>query len=151
MDLTEMAALEFAEPMGSQWTAKQLEDDLTKQTAVVLVLEIDARIVGHAVAWCVLDALEIMTLAVSPLIRRQGLGQQLLHALLQARPHQSAFLELRESNRAALALYEQAGFERVGRRKRYYRNGEDALIMRRENPTKQSPTKQSPTKQSGNR
>jgi len=135
-DLTDMAALEAAEPMGTQWSAKQLGESLQKQDAIILAIEVEGQLAGHAVAWWIAGELEVMTLAISPVFRRRGLGQRLLQALLNARSHQSAFLELRESNLAALKLYQQAGFETVGRRKRYYRDGEDALIMRRKNSPK---------------
>lgn len=131
-DVQAMADLEASEPMGSQWTVVQIEEDLKKSDAIVLVSEIDGQINGHAVAWWIANEVEIMTLAVSPTSRRTGLGMKLLEALLAARKHRKAFLELRESNQPALSLYLRAGFEIVGRRKAYYRDGEDALIMRRD-------------------
>jgi len=131
-DVQAMADLEASEPMGSQWTAAQIGEDLKKNDAIVLISEIDNQINGHAVAWAIAGELEIMTLAVSPTSRRMGLGMKLLQALLAAQKHRNAFLELRESNQPALALYLRAGFEIVGRRKNYYRDGEDALIMRRD-------------------
>ena len=131
-DVQSMADLEASEPMGSQWTAAQIGEDLKKHDAIVLISEIDGQINGHAVAWWIADELEIMTLAVAPTSRRTGLGMKLLETLLAARKHQNAFLELREGNQPALALYLRAGFEIVGRRKAYYRDGEDALIMRRD-------------------
>ncbi len=135
-DIAGMAALETAEPMGSQWSAKQLQENLKKQDASTLALEVEGQLAGHAVAWWIAGELEVMTLVISPVFRRQGLGQRLLKALLNARSHQNAFLELRKSNKAALRLYEQAGFETVGHRKSYYRDGEEALIMRRKNRPK---------------
>jgi ribosomal-protein-alanine N-acetyltransferase len=133
-DVQAMADLEVSEPMGSQWTAVQIGEDLEKNDAIVLVIETNGQINGHAIAWCIAGELEVMTLAVSPKCRRMGLGMTLLQALLAKRTHSKAFLELRESNQAALSLYTRAGFEIVGRRKRYYRDGEDALIMRWVNP-----------------
>ena len=132
-DIQAMADLEASEPMGSQWTAVQIGEDLEKNDAIVLITETDGQINGHAVAWWVAGEIEIMTLAVSPNCRRMGLGMTLLQSLLAKRTHSNAFLELRESNKAALALYTRAEFEIVGRRKRYYRDGEDALVMRRKN------------------
>jgi ribosomal-protein-alanine N-acetyltransferase len=133
-DVQAMASLEASEAMGSQWTAVQIREDLEKNDAIVLITETNAQINGHAIAWWIAGEIEIMTLAVSPDCRRMGLGMRLLQALLAKRTHSKAFLELRESNQAALALYTRAGFEIVGRRKCYYRDREDALIMRRLNP-----------------
>ena len=60
-----------------------------------------------------------------------GLMCTLLEGLLRSHAHQAAFLEIRESNQAGMGLYTASGFEVVGRREGYYRDGEDALLMRR--------------------
>lgn len=79
--------------------------------------------------------LEILNLAVAPAMRRQGLGRRLLSLALQAgckMGMQKAILEVREGNRAALALYRACGFIQSGRRRRYYADtGEDALVLER--------------------
>ncbi|MBL6078962.1 GNAT family N-acetyltransferase [Belnapia sp. T18] len=77
---------------------------------------------------------EILTLAVAPAARRRGLGAALLGAAMQGAVLRGAaemFLEVAAANEAALALYAAAGFDGVGRRRRYYANGEDALVLRR--------------------
>jgi len=76
---------------------------------------------------------EILTIAVVPAARRRGLGAALLAAALQGAVLRGAaemFLEVAEGNAAALALYAAAGFTEVGRRHRYYADGEDALVLR---------------------
>ncbi|MHB1957845.1 MAG: GNAT family N-acetyltransferase [Acidobacteriaceae bacterium] len=74
-------------------------------------------------------------MAVATPWQRQGIGRRLLAAgLLWCRAHAAArvFLEVRESNRAAIALYERAGFSAVGTRPGYYREpAEDGLQMRK--------------------
>jgi ribosomal-protein-alanine N-acetyltransferase len=126
-----MASLEASETMGSQWTAEQLAEEFHKTTAIVLVAEAEASFAGHAVARHIADEMEIMTLCVAPALRRRGWGRALLEGLLRSRAHQAAFLEIREGNQAGMGLYAASGFEIVGRREGYYRDGEDALIMRR--------------------
>ena len=93
---------------------------------------IDAR-GGLILARTIMDEAEILTLAVLPEVRRQGLGRDLLRAAM----HQAAatdahtmFLEVAEDNTPARRLYASLGFIEVGRRKRYYANGDDALVMR---------------------
>ena len=92
-------------------------------------------LVGFAIAWYVMDEGELANLAVDPKTRRQGIGQALLDAVTTdalGRRTSELYLEVRESNSAARQLYQAAGFEQVGRRKRYYRQPEeDALILRR--------------------
>ena len=77
-----------------------------------------------------------MTLAVEPSARRRGLGRTLLrHAMALGRSQGATrgLLEVRASNAAALALYEQEGFQRTAVRERYYANPvEDAVLMERE-------------------
>jgi ribosomal-protein-alanine N-acetyltransferase len=73
------------------------------------------------------DEIEILNLAVDPALRRCGFAKTLLAAL----PNGSVFLEVRESNAAARALYRAAGFQEVGARPAYYRHpDEGAIVMR---------------------
>jgi [ribosomal protein S18]-alanine N-acetyltransferase len=92
-------------------------------------------VVGHVVTWFVVDEAELANLAVVPGSRRRGIGAALLGAALDAAEARGArvmYLEVRASNRAALALYGSRGFEEAGRRRDYYRRPvEDALILRR--------------------
>lgn len=79
------------------------------------------------------DEADILTIAVSPQARRQGLGRALLLAALEeaaCRGAASMFLEVGVSNDAASALYRMCGFIQVGRRRGYYAGGGDALVMR---------------------
>jgi ribosomal-protein-alanine N-acetyltransferase len=81
---------------------------------------------------------EIVTLAVAPCHRRQGLGRQLLETALagaRARGAQALFLEVDDGNEAAKALYVGAGFAPIGRRPGYYAHPEgraDAVVLRRD-------------------
>ena len=97
---------------------------------------ITGRILGYVVAWFVVDEAEIANLAVADDLRRSGIGARLLdHALETAgvRKARVVFLEVRESNAAARALYASRRFAVAGRRAKYYRKPvEDALVLRRE-------------------
>jgi ribosomal-protein-alanine N-acetyltransferase len=93
-------------------------------------------LMGYAIAWYVLDEGELASLAVAPRNRRRGLGRMLLDVIVddaRSRGVERLFLEVRESNVAARALYSSQGFMEIGRRKQYYRKPtEDALILRRD-------------------
>ena len=130
-DLTAIAQLESQEPMGAQWTLSQLETELDNPRAVFLVAEFEGAVVGHLLAWQVLDEVELLTISVLPMHRKQGFGRSLLEALLAADSASVVFLELRASNAPARALYRSAGFNETGTRRSYYRDGEDAVLMRR--------------------
>jgi ribosomal-protein-alanine N-acetyltransferase len=94
----------------------------------------NGQVVGYVVAWFILDEGEIANLAVSLDARARGIGKALLTAAIAAarsREVGTIYLEVRDSNAAARALYASHGFEEIGRRRRYYRRPvEDALVLR---------------------
>lgn len=116
------------------WSQTALHDDIAdNEKAIYIVAEEQEQIAGYAGMWITLDEAHITNVAVHPKFRRKGIGETLVAALLrQARRHGALHqtLEVRVSNEAAIKLYEGMGFEGVGVRKRYYYdNNEDALIM----------------------
>ena len=120
--------------LGGLWTIDgyQRELDSPNSTLLRLSLEDEQELVGIGCFWAILEEAHITVLAIHPHYRGQGLGQLLLFRLLQNASQQKlerATLEVRESNQAALSLYQKFGFKLAGRRKRYYQKGEDALIL----------------------
>ena len=113
------------------WSADMLREELGK--GIFLVAEQDGAVVGYVGCQTVLDEGYITNVAVSPDCRRQGIGRALVGALAShARGQGLSFvtLEVRASNAPALALYEGAGFRRVGVRKNFYTApAEDAVLM----------------------
>ena len=91
------------------------------------------RLLGYGLLRC-FDEAEIIMIASDPACRRQGIGRALLEALkteAKRRNTGSIFLEVREGNEAARAMYRQGGFAEAGRRRGYYHApAEDAVIMR---------------------
>lgn len=88
---------------------------------------------GYLLAWHVADELELLQLVVRADARRAGLGGALLDrlcAVARERAVSAVYLEVRASNVPALALYRSRGFEEVDRRRGYYADGEDALVLR---------------------
>jgi ribosomal-protein-alanine N-acetyltransferase len=105
-----------------------------EQNRTVLVIEQDGSVMGFIVGRQVDDEWEIENIAVTGPARRFGLGSRLLGEFLRLVRDcggRAVFLEVRESNRAARALYEKWAFVEAGRRKMYYQNpAEDALVLR---------------------
>jgi [ribosomal protein S18]-alanine N-acetyltransferase len=96
------------------------------------VAEKDNIIVGYLCGWLIADEGEILRVAVHPASRRGGVGKALLDKFIGIagqRGVRTLHLEVRASNRSAIELYTSHGFQKVGRRGRYYENGEDALVM----------------------
>lgn len=93
-----------------------------------------ASLLGFLVARQTAPDWELENIATVPSLRRKGIGKQLLKALLDAARQtnsQAVFLEVRDSNAAARAFYETAGFQQIGRRKSYYKDPvEDAILYR---------------------
>jgi ribosomal-protein-alanine N-acetyltransferase len=87
---------------------------------------------GFLIARKAEDEAEILTLAVHPACRRAGLARALIEMAmtrLSAAGAQKLFLEVDEANAPARALYRSFGAEEVGRRRRYYEHGADAVIF----------------------
>lgn len=91
-----------------------------------------ATLLGFLIARHLAPEWELENVVVSPSVQRKGIGRQLIDALIKAARETNSdavFLEVRESNTAARALYAQAGFKQHSRRKSYYSNPiEDAIL-----------------------
>lgn len=115
------------------WPAKVFAEELTRDWARVDVARTRGRVVGFVDYWLVHDEIHLLAIATHPDVRRRGIGARLLDHLLdfgKARGSALVTLEVRRSNRPAIALYERAGFATVGVRPRYYaEDSEDALVM----------------------
>ena len=134
-DVSAIAELEkicFSDP----WSENSISSELNNPLSYWLVAEIDGNITGYVGSQSVLDAADMMNLAVSPDYRRQGVALALVRELidhLRKNKVIALLLEVRVSNESAIALYEKMGFVQVGRRPKYYHNPrEDALILRKE-------------------
>ena len=98
----------------------------------VYAAEDENGILGYSVMSLVADQAGVDNLAVLPAFRRRGIGAALLSKMIsEARIHDMAwvFLEVRESNESAIALYERSGFQKVGFRKHYYENPEEGAVL----------------------
>lgn len=118
----------FFEP----WSEKALEL-LLAENAFGFVLMQDGQALAYAGMMTVLDEGQITNVATHPEHRSRGLGGAVLTALLdgaRARGLSQISLEVRRSNRDAIALYERAGFSVAGERRNFYKHPtEDALVM----------------------
>ena len=132
LDVEEVTAVEEAS-FAIPWTKEAFMNEMLRnEQAIYFVAVHDRRVIGFAGVWKIVDEGHITNIAVLPEYRGQGVGNQLLHALVtyaRAQSLAALTLEVRVSNVGAQTLYEQFGFECAGRRKRYYQdNNEDALI-----------------------
>ncbi|MBW8773052.1 MAG: ribosomal protein S18-alanine N-acetyltransferase [Gemmatimonadetes bacterium] len=137
-DTLSVAAIEravFSDP----WSAASIRESISMPWMFTWVAEDPAgRVVGYVFCREIAGESELLNLAVAPELRRSGVGARLLAAALdwaRDRGARETFLEVRESNGAAIALYEREGFRAVGRRPGYYEApAEDAILYRRPVP-----------------
>lgn len=99
------------------------------------VLERDEKIIAYGMMMMVLDEAHLLNLSVAKAHQKQGLGRELLsNMIIEAREKSAVnmFLEVRESNVAAIKLYERIGFSEMSVRRDYYRTDdgrENAILM----------------------
>lgn len=138
-DVEAVFALTQRSPEAAQWPQEEFERMAGYPSATghawVACAGKQKRVVGYIVVRRAADEVEILNIVVAKRRRRQGVGGLLLERALaaaRAAGARRAFLEVRESNRAAIGMYDRHYFLRVGRRAMYYRNpGEDALLFSR--------------------
>ena len=118
----------FSDP----WSRAVLEESLTHPLYHYFAEEEDGTVRGYAGLSIILDEGNIANIAVLPEYQRRGIGEALLQALIRCAREagvRDLFLEVREHNAPAIALYEKYGFQRTGYRKDYYQDPvEDARI-----------------------
>lgn len=136
-DLAEVVAIDH-DSFPSPWPLEGYAQELDNEKAfffVARLAEPPHTLVGHGGMWMFYDEANISNIATHPAWRRRGVGDALVgHLEAQARDLNAILitLEVRASNAEAQRVYARRGFAEVGQRKRYYRDGEDALIMTKE-------------------
>ncbi|MDI6731957.1 MAG: ribosomal protein S18-alanine N-acetyltransferase [Candidatus Margulisbacteria bacterium] len=124
-DITSVVAIE-----NMSFAAPKSEAVFREDEHKYLVVKDSGKVVGYIGIEKIAGEIHIINMAVDPACRGKGIGKQLLEAVLNN--SDVFYLEVRTSNRAAIKLYQQYGFEITGIRKKYYQdNSEDALTMRR--------------------
>jgi ribosomal-protein-alanine N-acetyltransferase len=117
----------------SPWSLAMFVLELSKPSGISLAATHgdDEALIGYLVCSRYDRVWHLMNVAVSPERRRTGIASGLIARLLEEAGRDLPFtLEVRVSNREAIAMYEKLGFRTAGVRRRYYQdNGEDALIM----------------------
>jgi len=119
------------------WSAGLLADEIGGTHRMVLVEESDDVLVGYGSITVLGDVADLNRIAVAPSHRRLGLAVRLLEDLLGRASAGGAarmLLEVAEGNEPARALYDGAGFATISRRRGYYADGTDALVLQRDLP-----------------
>ena len=117
----------FEEPLTAEGVTRAVLDE----HVCVNIAEVDGMFAGYCIIHHAADEAELSTIAVDKRYRGQRIAQNLLeNAIKENNLIKNLFLEVRDSNRSAQALYTRMGFEEVGRRKAFYKNPvEDARLL----------------------
>ena len=141
-DLPHVIAIE-RRAFPTPWSLSMFVLELSKPSGICLAAVENGRLVGYLVCSRYDTVWHLMNVAVDPARRREGIASTLIAHLFDTadQPHEQYTLEVRESNGAAIALYERFGFRGAGHRRAYYHdNREDALTMWRTAPAERPAT-----------
>lgn len=125
--VAELERLSFSEP----WSENSLSLLLDGNNFGIVALDGDA-VVAYVGVTCVLDEGSVTNVATHPDHRRRGIGRQILRRMLAEaadRGIASVFLEVRESNSAARALYASEGFSECGVRRNFYSHPVESAVQ----------------------
>ena len=134
MDIDAIVRVENA-CFSTPWSIDAMKHEICENKLADFMIACDEEdnIVGYIGIWTLLDECQINKIAVIPEKRKNGIGKTILNHVLEFTRDigvKNWYLEVRESNKAAQALYRSAGFSSVGTRKNYYINPvEDAVLM----------------------
>jgi [ribosomal protein S18]-alanine N-acetyltransferase len=140
-DLPQVLAIE-RRAFPTPWSLAMFVLELSKPSGICLAAARDEQLVGYLVCSRYDTIWHLMNVAVDDSKRREGIASALLRHLFDTadRPAEQYTLEVRPSNREAIAMYEGFGFRSAGMRRGYYHdNKEDALIMWRTVPEAAEP------------
>jgi [ribosomal protein S18]-alanine N-acetyltransferase len=129
-DVDAVLALEVRLFGAEAWSAGSVREELTgpRRFAVVACAP---DVVGYAVTMTSADVVDLQRIAVDPAHRRTGVAHRLLARVVEEARGDRMLLEVSAANEAARAFYAAEGFTEIDRRRRYYRDGTDALVLER--------------------
>lgn len=131
-DCVQVAAIE-ATSFSLPWSLKAFTETVEKENFRYFVAEEEGEIIGYCGFLFVLDEAEIPNVCVKSSARKRGVGKQMMSVLMEEAKKLGMavlYLEVRESNTPARALYKSLGFEENGIRKNFYEHPvEHAVLM----------------------
>jgi ribosomal-protein-alanine N-acetyltransferase len=115
----------------SLWNYQQIVSDMEREDVDYFFVSANQSIVGFLAIQDLVGEVELTNIAVKTAYQGQHLADQLFNQLIECGT--PIFLEVRQSNTAAIGLYQKYGFKEIGLRRNYYHNPiEDAILMKRE-------------------
>lgn len=115
------------------WSEKSFLEAIEKENNIYIVAEENGCVLGYVGGWSIFGELNITNVCVDQQYRRSGIAERLMqHIIDEARKNNCDifFLEVRESNEAAIGLYEKMNFKKIGVRKNFYEKPvENGIVM----------------------
>jgi [ribosomal protein S18]-alanine N-acetyltransferase len=131
-DLNAILAIQAQHPGLPAWTRLQFDSEMGIPGRAVLVVEDEGGVAGYACLTFVPPEAQLHMIAVAKEKGRRGVGKSLLdhvRAVAAAEKCGKIALEVSAANAVARAFYEREGFVVVGRRAKFYNDGQDAILM----------------------
>lgn len=112
------------------WNKAKFTHSLDNPNTLAYLIFKDNQVLGYSITLCASKTADLLNICIHPDYQHQGLGTKLFAYQLQASGAKEVFIEVRVSNHSALLFYKKLGFEVIDKRKKYYSDGEGAIILR---------------------
>lgn len=131
-DIPQVVLLE-EELLGDSLGVEMLENEINNTSICFLTAKDNKKVLGYIGAYVIEGEMEILNFVVDKAHQRSGIGTLLFNELLKRYPNTlSIILEVRENNEQGINFYKKNNFNVISKRKHYYKNGDDALVMMKE-------------------
>lgn len=131
-DIPQVVLLE-EELLGDSLGKEMLENEINNESICFLAAKDNKKVLGYIGAYVIEGEMEILNFVVDKMHQHSGIGTLLFNTLLELYPNtKSIILEVRENNEQGINFYKKNNFNVISKRKHYYKNGDDALVMMKE-------------------
>lgn len=129
-ELSEIIEISKQQFGSESWTAEQFESSFNNKNSIFIVAKQNEKVVSFLVANDVVDSINLLLIATENSFKRRGYAKKLIETLLAK--GKKVWLEVKETNIQAIALYESLDFKFLYERKKYYKDGQNALIFEKD-------------------
>jgi len=131
-DLDEIVKIE-KENYDTPWSYESFLNELYSDKSTIYVYEFERQVAGYVVLYTLIDEIDIANISVKKEYQGRKIGSNLMEFVLSKHIGYKFYLEVREDNEKAIALYEKFGFKSYSMRKDYYGRGINAILMKLNN------------------
>jgi ribosomal-protein-alanine N-acetyltransferase len=114
------------------WSIESIEGEIQRECSYPLGIFQDESLIAYSFCWIIRDEMHLLNFSVKKEFQGKGLGKKMLSAIIglaKAKKCKLVHLEVSAKNTKAINLYQSHGFKSVGRRKAYYQDYSDAILM----------------------